>query len=133
MFASAGSTTTPETATCQCEVAAKWAALTYEVSGVEAAMEPLEPSEGSTNGECAGWAVLVPSLHRIECVFDPGTDLGWATNKLAELSEAGWHAWALVPLSHLAGAHKVFQSSAEYVQGWWESDERYVFTQPEVP
>jgi hypothetical protein len=116
---------------CHCEAAANWAALTYEVGGVEASVKPLADSE--LDLACAGWAVVIPDLNRIECVLDAGTDLRLATDRLGDLSEAGWSVWALVPLAQLNQAHDVFRSTAEYVQGWWEREDHFTFSSPEIP
>lgn len=118
---------------CRCEAAARWSVLAYEVSGVEATLEPFRGDLAPGGRGCNGWAVVIPSLGRVECVLDEGSDLGQASTKFHELSNAGWAVWALVPLTRLAGAHEAFQSAVDYVQGWWERKDEFSFTQPEIP
>lgn len=118
---------------CRCEAAARWAALTYEVSGIDADVEPMKGRSDATDQSCKGWTVAVHSLRRIEFVLDPTYDLETTSEQIASVAKAGWEAWALVPLARLAGAHDAFRSCASYVQGWWERNEAFAFTQPEIP
>ena len=117
---------------CRCEAAARWAVFAYEVGGIDAEIEAL-PGPGAAGGLCDGWAVIPRGLNRIECVLDANSDLAAASDRIRELSEAGWDVWALVPLARLAGAHDAFRSEADYVQGWWERDQQFAFTTPEIP
>lgn len=117
---------------CQCEAAARWAVFAYEVGGIDAQIEPM-PGPSETGGRCDGWAVIPKGLNRIECVLDANSDLTEASVRIHEFSEAGWDVWALVPLARLAGAHDAFRSEADYVQGWWERDQQFAFTSPEIP
>jgi hypothetical protein len=124
--------TTSGTTSCKCEAAAQRAVLTYEVADIPASLDRL-PQPEQCVGTCSGWAVTIPSLSRIECVLDTDSDLSAASDTLSELSSAGWNVWALVPLPRLTKAHEAFQSRVEFVQGWWENDDSFAFTAPEIP
>jgi hypothetical protein len=119
---------------CQCEAAAHTAALTYQVGGLSAEVVALPMKEGRSVVEgCAGWAVIVRGLRRFECVFDDTSDLEAANSQVKEIADAGWDAWALVPLRRLASAHDAFRATANFVQGWWEREHNISFTKPQIP
>jgi hypothetical protein len=117
-----------------CEQAARRAALSYQVQGL-AGVEVFElAGEWSSRADTRSmWAVKLSALSRIECVIDDDADLEVAVRQLTRFQDAGWKVWALVPLRRLAGAHRVFQPVAEYVQGWWASHDSIAFTAPEIP
>lgn len=117
---------------CSCEAAASRAAYSYEFDGVEARIESLAPDQ-SGDSRCAGRAVVLPSLRRVECVLDSSTDFDAAGKYLAEYGAEGWEVWALVPLARLGSAHTAFSHVADRVQGWWQrADTIIAFTSPEV-
>jgi hypothetical protein len=118
-----------------CELAAKWSARTYEIGGLEAAIEPLMSEPAADGSEaCHARAVVVPKLRQVDCVLDGRTDFSRAAQDLSRYAEAGWSVWAVVPLARLGEAHTAFASSADMVQGWWaREDNALAFTQPEIP
>ena len=119
---------------CSCHQAAKWAALSYEIAGENASVEPFFVNENlvETSG-CQGWLVVVPGEGRVECVIDEDSDLRDAIPRIDEISESGWAVWALLPLARLSFAHEVLESHVERIQGWWDRGETFTFTSPEIP
>lgn len=118
--------------TCTCDVAANQAVFSYELEGTIAKVEALDPTRDN-DPRCAGRAVILPDLGRIECVLDSSTDFGTATGYLAGFRADGWEVWALVPLARLGEGHTAFGSVAECVQGWWQRPDSAVsFTSPEI-
>ena len=119
---------------CSCHEAAKWAALSYEIAGEHASVEPFLVSENSDdNSICQGWLVVVPGEGRVECVIDEEWDLRDAVARIDEISESGWEVWALLPLARLSMAHEVLETHVDRIQGWWDRGETFTFTSPEIP
>lgn len=120
------------TMACSCDVAAGHAAFSYEFEGTSATVEALDPARGD-DPRCAGRAVILPDLRRIECVLDSTTDFSAASGYLAGYRAEGWDVWALVPLARLGEAHTAFGQVADCVQGWWQREDAAVsFTAPEI-
>jgi hypothetical protein len=117
---------------CSCDVAAGQVVFSYELGGTDTRVEDLDPARGD-DPRCAGRAVILPGLGRVECVLDSSTDFGAAVEYLADFRADGWEVWALVPLARLGEAHLSFGRTADCVQGWWQRPEAPVsFTEPET-